>query len=69
MVAPSLSRACVLAVWRLKRQGTAPMSDGATTPAADLAALHGLLRKVRDLGLPLLSVTRVEAKQAQEGLS
>jgi hypothetical protein len=27
----------------------------------DQPALHGLLAKVRDLGLPLLSVTRVEA--------
>ncbi|NTU81148.1 MAG: hypothetical protein HGA45_17490 [Chloroflexales bacterium] len=27
---------------------------------ADQAALHGLLRKVRDLGLPLLSVVQVE---------
>jgi hypothetical protein len=26
----------------------------------DQAALHGLLRKVRDVGLPLISVTRVE---------
>jgi hypothetical protein len=26
----------------------------------DQAALHGLLRKVRDLGTPLLSVIRVE---------
>jgi hypothetical protein len=25
----------------------------------DQAALHGLLRKVRDLGMPLISVTRV----------
>jgi len=25
----------------------------------DQAALHGLLRKVRDLGMPLLSVNRV----------
>ena len=26
-------------------------------PVVDQAALHGLLRKVRDLGMPLLSVT------------
>jgi hypothetical protein len=30
----------------------------------DQAALHGVLRKVRDLGLPLLSVIQVERKQA-----
>jgi hypothetical protein len=29
-------------------------------PVADQAALHGLLRKVRDMGMPLLSVVRVE---------
>ena len=29
-------------------------------PVADQAALHGLLRKVRDMGMPLLSVIRVE---------
>ena len=27
-----------------------------TGPVADQAALHGLLRKVRDLGIPLISV-------------
>ena len=32
-----------------------------TGPVADQAALHGLLRKVRDLGMPLLSVGRVDA--------
>lgn len=32
--------------------------------AVDQAALYGLLRKVRDLGLPLLSVIRVEGGQA-----
>ncbi|CAG0962495.1 hypothetical protein GPROT1_00918 [Gammaproteobacteria bacterium] len=29
-----------------------------TAPVIDQAALHGLLKKVRDLGLPLLSVNR-----------
>jgi hypothetical protein len=33
-------------------------------PVADQAALHGLLRKVRDLGLPLLSVIRLQPDQA-----
>jgi len=31
-----------------------------TGPVADQAALHGLLRKVRDLGLPLIAVMHVE---------
>ncbi len=34
-----------------------------TGPVIDQAALHGLLRKVRDLGLPLLSVNRIEPSQ------
>jgi len=29
-------------------------------PVVDQAALFGLLRKVRDLGMPLISVVRVE---------
>jgi hypothetical protein len=33
-------------------------------PVVDQAALHGLLRKVRDLGLPLLSVIRLQPDQA-----
>ena len=32
-----------------------------TGPVVDQAALHGLLRKVRDLGVPLLSVTRLDS--------
>jgi hypothetical protein len=35
-----------------------------TGPVVDQAALHGLLRKVRDVGMPLLSVTRVRPGQA-----
>ena len=34
-----------------------------TGPLVDQAALHGLLKKVRDLGLPLISVNRVEPGQ------
>jgi hypothetical protein len=41
-------------------------SDGTTIIrglVADQAALHGLLQKVRDLGLPLVSVTAVQPGQ------
>ncbi len=36
-----------------------------TGPVIDQAALHGLLRKVRDLGMPLLSVVCVKPGQAE----
>ena len=42
-------------------------SDGTTIlagPVVDQAALYGLLRHVRDLGLPLLSVIKVDPEQA-----
>jgi hypothetical protein len=35
-----------------------------TGPVADQAALYGMLRKVRDLGMPLLSVTRINSGRA-----
>ena len=35
-----------------------------TGPVADQAALHGLLRKVRDLGMPLVSVNHVGPGEA-----
>jgi hypothetical protein len=35
-----------------------------TGPVVDQAALHGLLRKVRDVGIPLLSVNRLKESYA-----
>ena len=42
-------------------------SDGTTIlagPVVDQAALYSVLRKVRDLGLPLVSVNQIDPKQA-----
>ncbi len=38
-------------------------------PIVDQTALHGLLMKIRDLGLPLLSLTRIETGRKSDGLN
>jgi hypothetical protein len=46
--------------------------DGSTLihgQVADQAALHGLIQKVRDLGLPLLSVSNSQTGRTQTGAS
>ena len=48
--------------------GLSHQSDGTTIihgPIADQAALHGLLQKVRDTGLALVSVIRVDPEPAE----
>jgi hypothetical protein len=50
--------------WAARFEGlTLTTHDDGTTvldgPVVDQAALHGLLRSLRDIGLPLLSVTQV----------
>ena len=43
--------------------GLAQLSDGTTAihgTVADQAALHGLLQKLRDLGLPIVSVAQTD---------
>jgi hypothetical protein len=44
--------------------------DGTTViqgPVIDQAALHGLLQKLRDVGIPLVSLTQVTDPSATEG--
>ncbi len=36
-------------------------------PVGDQAALHGLLRKVRDLGMPLISVIHIQSNRSEQG--
>ena len=55
--------------WAERFEGLTLSHDGDGTtilfgPVVDQAALYGLLRKVRDLGLPLLSVVHFGPNQA-----
>ena len=55
--------------WAARFEGlTITLEDDGNTlltgPVADQAALHGLLKKVRDLGMPLVSVSPLEHGQA-----
>ena len=46
-----------------------PLADGTTLlrgPVVDQAALHGLIRQLGDLGIPLLSVTQSDAGEAHD---
>ena len=56
--------------WAARFEGmTLTLKDNGDTvlagTVADQAALHGLLRRVRDLGMPLISVTRVTAGKSE----
>lgn len=38
-------------------------------PVIDQSALHGILKKIRDLGMPLLAVNQVEPKRVEMKIS
>jgi hypothetical protein len=49
-----------------------PQDDGDTVlsgPVRDQSALHGILTKIRDLGLPLLSLSRTEPTSEKEAFT
>ena len=46
-----------------------PDANGTTVirgPVVDQAALHGLLQKLRDVGIPILSLTRIQTSAPPE---
>ncbi len=50
--------------WQAWFEGMAVLREGDGTtvvsgPIADQAALHGVLQRIRDLGVPLISITRM----------
>jgi hypothetical protein len=58
--------------WAAWFDGLAITSEGDGTtvlrgPVVDQAALHGLLQKLRDVGIPLISLTQVPSDQTREG--
>lgn len=56
--------------WSARFEGmTLTTTDGTTLlagPVVDQAALHGLLHRLRDLGLPLLSITPATDEEATQ---
>ena len=58
--------------WAAWFDGLAITSEGDGTTVlrgsiVDQAALHGLLQKLRDVGIPLISLTQVASDQPREG--
>jgi hypothetical protein len=57
--------------WSAWFEGMEVVDDEGSTlirgQVADQAALHGLIQKVRDLGLPLLAVTHTHTGHSQTG--
>jgi len=58
-------------VWEIEFEGmTITLEDSGETlltgPVVDQAALHGLLKKIRDLGLPLVSAARLQSDQTDD---